>query len=128
MAVNCAVWPGPRDAVAGLIDIDGGGFRVMAADADFVGSPTLVAVTVTVCNEVILEGAVYNPAVLIVPTAGLTDQTTPAVEFVTVAVICCVWPAVRVAETGVTETAMGGTSETAALAPAPGTDAVTVTV
>ncbi len=88
VAVNCTVWPGPRDAVAGLIDIAGGGLRAMAADADLVGSATLVAVTRTDCDEVILEGAVYKPATLTVPKAGFTDQTTPAVEFVTVAVNC----------------------------------------
>ena len=58
---------------------------------DLVGSATLWAVTVTVCDVGILKGAVYRPAEEIVPTDGLMDQVT-AVLLVpkTVAVNCCV--------------------------------------
>ena len=65
--------------------------RDTRAPADLVGSATLWAVTVTVCDVRILDGAVYRPAEEIVPTDGLIDQVT-AVLLVpkTVAVNCCV--------------------------------------
>ena len=44
--------------------------------ADFVGSATLVAFTVTVCELVIEAGAVYRPAAVMLPTTGLIDQVT----------------------------------------------------
>jgi hypothetical protein len=53
-----------------------GATRVTAAVADFVGSATLVAVTVTVCEVVMIAGAVYNPAALIVPRLGVRVQVT----------------------------------------------------
>ncbi len=90
VAVNCAVCPGPTDAEAGVTEIDGGGWSVTVADADRVPSETLVAVTLTVFELVTVAGAVYNPPALMLPTAGAMLQTTPAVEFVTVAVNCCV--------------------------------------
>ena len=43
------------------------------AVADFVGSATLVAVTVTVWALEIEAGAVYRPAALMLPTTGLSD-------------------------------------------------------
>jgi hypothetical protein len=48
--------------------------RLTAALADLVLSATLWAVTVTVCDVRILDGAVYRPAEEITPTAGLIDQ------------------------------------------------------
>jgi hypothetical protein len=48
----------------------------MVALADLVGSATLWAVTVTVCDARTLDGAVYRPAEEIVPTGGLIDQVT----------------------------------------------------
>jgi hypothetical protein len=45
--------------------------------ADFVGSATLVAFSVTVWEFVIEGGAVYRPAAVMLPTAGLSDQVTP---------------------------------------------------
>jgi hypothetical protein len=56
-----------------------------------VGSATLRAITVTVCDVGILDGAVYRPTEEIVPTEGLIDQVT-AVLLVpkTVGVNCCV--------------------------------------
>jgi len=81
------------------------GFTVTVALPDLVGSATLVAVTVTVCEVVTVDGAVYSPAVLRVPTAGLNDQFTAVfVVPVTVAVNCCVCEAVRSAVAGETET------------------------
>ena len=53
-----------------------GATRLTVAVADFVGSATLVAVTVTVCEVVTIAGAVYNPAALIVPTLGVRVQVT----------------------------------------------------
>ena len=41
-----------------------------------VGSLTPVAVTVTVCNAGMNAGAVYKPAAVIDPAAGLRDQVT----------------------------------------------------
>ena len=70
-----------------------GGISVTVADAETVGSAWLVAVTVTVCCEVMLDGAVYKPEELMVPTAGLTDQVTAVLlAFDTVAVNCWVCP------------------------------------
>ena len=46
------------------------------ATADFVGSATLVAVTVTVRELEIEAGAVYRPAKEIAPMDGLRDQVT----------------------------------------------------
>ena len=61
----------------------------MVALADLVGSATLWAIAVTVCDVRMLDGAVYRPAEEIVPTEGLSDQVT-AVLLVpkTVAVNC----------------------------------------
>jgi len=62
-----------------------------AALADLVGSATLWAVTVTVCDVRTLDGAVYRPAEEIVPTDGLMDQVSAALLAPeTVAVNCCV--------------------------------------
>jgi len=59
----------------------------MLAVADLVGSIVLVAVMVTVCEDLMLEGAVYIPFDR-VPTEG-ADQVTLVVELpVTVAVNC----------------------------------------
>ena len=58
--------------------------------ADLVGSATLVAVTVTVWELAIEAGAVYRPAAVRLPTAGLSDQVT-AVLLVLVTVAEKVW-------------------------------------
>ena len=44
--------------------------------ADLVGSATLVAFTVTVWELAIDAGAVYRPAEVMLPTAGLIDHAT----------------------------------------------------
>src|SRR5664280_2052902 len=69
----------------------GGVCRETTPLADLVGSATLWAVTVTVCDVGILDGAVYRPAEEIVPTDGLIDQITAVVLVPrTVGVNCCV--------------------------------------
>jgi hypothetical protein len=70
-----------------------------------VGSATLWAVTATVCDVRILDGAVYRPAEEIVPTSGLIDQFT-AVLLVpkTVAVNGCVPEGARLTVDGMRET------------------------
>jgi hypothetical protein len=73
----------------------------MLAVADLVVSAMLVAVTVTVWDALTGTGAVYKPALLMVPTCGLMDQATAVlVLLATVAVNCCVWPSVRATEVG----------------------------
>lgn len=70
-----------------------------------VASATLVAVTVTVCGLDTVAGAVYSPALVIVPTAGLTDHCTPElVSPVTAAVNCNVCAPNSVADAGPTLT------------------------
>jgi len=57
-ASNCCVCEALTPAVPGVTVIDTAGFNVTVALALFVGSAMLVAVTVTVCALLILEGAV----------------------------------------------------------------------
>ncbi len=61
----------------------------MLALADLVASAALVAVTVTVCADTIVAGAVYSPAAVTLPTplgemlqlsCGLLDPVTVAVN------------------------------------------------
>jgi hypothetical protein len=89
------------------------------AVAVFVVSATLVAVMVTVCEDVIELGAVYNPEGEIVPTGELSDQVT-AVFVVpdTEAVNCWVCDAPRVAEAGLMEIETLEPGVTVRLAPA----------
>ena len=79
-------------AVAGLTVTDTVGVRVTVPLEDFAMSATLVAVTVTICCELIVAGAVYRPVLDMVPTpAGLIDQVTAVLlDPETVAVNCCV--------------------------------------
>src|SRR5690242_7281948 len=62
-AVNCCVLPPWRLAESGvrLTATAAAGLSVTAAVADFVGSATLVALTVTVVAEETVAGAVYRP-------------------------------------------------------------------
>src|SRR5215467_897647 len=117
VAVNCC-WPlAVRVTDTGVTDTATVGVSATVALADLVGSATLVAVMVTVCAEEIVAGAVYNPPVVRVPTDGFILQVTAVLLVpLTVAVNCC-WPlAVRVTDTGVTDTATVGVSATVALA------------
>lgn len=108
VAVNCCVPPWPNVAVVGLIIT--GGLKVTVATEDFVLSATLVAVTVTVCCDATLAGAVYSPAALTLPLpAGLIDQLTLVfADPVTVALNCCVAPCPNVTVAGETLTVTGG--------------------
>jgi hypothetical protein len=91
-----------------------GGVKVTLADPVVTPSATLVAITETVCVEVMLAGAVYRPVLPTVPTPfGLVDQATaifPLDTLATVAVNCCVWDCPRVAVAGATLTVRGGYS------------------
>ena len=78
------------------------GFTVTLADADFVESAWLVAVTVAVVVELTV-GAVNNPALEMVPAEAF--QVTPVfVEPLTLAENCCVFPDESVALVGLIET------------------------
>lgn len=57
-AVNCCVWPAVTVLVAGATDMATGGFSAIVAAPVFVLSAWLVAVTVTVCCDAIVAGAV----------------------------------------------------------------------
>src|SRR5579871_78555 len=58
VAVNCCVCPPDSDAVGGVTETVDGGYRVTVADWVQFGLLTPVAVTVTVCAEVMVAGAV----------------------------------------------------------------------
>jgi len=79
-------------------------FRTVAVPV-FVVSAWLVAVTVTVCCAVMLDGAVYRPAGVIVPVP-VADHVTAALVPVTAAENCCVWLAYREVVAGLTLTPM----------------------
>jgi hypothetical protein len=85
--------------------------------ADWVGSAALWAVTVTVCDVRILDGAVYRPAEEIVPTDGLIDQVT-AVLLVpkTVAVNGCVPAGAKLTVDGLRDTVIAWRSVITAVA------------
>ena len=85
--------------------------------ADLVGSAALRAVTVTVCDVGILDGAVYRPAEEIVPTDGLIDQVT-AVLLVpkTVAVNGCVPAGAKLTVDGLRDTVIAWRSVITAVA------------
>jgi hypothetical protein len=76
-----------------MLVIEGKGTAtVTVAEADLVASAWLVAVTVTDCGLVIVDGAVYKPEELIVPVlVGFIDQLTAVLlVLVTLAANCCV--------------------------------------
>jgi hypothetical protein len=99
-------------AAVGVRETVTGAVIVMLATACLLGSAPLVAVTVTVCWLLSAAGAVYRPALEIVPTAGFTDQVTAIfVVPVTAAVNCCVCPAERLAVAGDTLTVIGAATE-----------------
>ena len=91
--------------------------RDTRAPADLVGSATLWAVTVTVCDVRILDGAVYRPTEEIVPTEGLIDQVT-AVLLVpkSVAVNCCVPKGAKLTVDGLRDTVTAWSSMITAVA------------
>jgi len=82
------------------------GVSVIVAEADFVVSVLLVAVTVAEV-PVITAGAVYTPAEVIVPLEAVHVTPALAPSAVTVVVKVCVAPPIRVTVVGLTETLMG---------------------
>jgi hypothetical protein len=104
----------------------------MAADPLFVGSATLVAVTVTVCAVEIVAGAVYTPVDETEPTDGATDHTTAVLVVPeTAAARLCDCDGVILELGGETSTLIAGTREIVAVADFVGSAtlvAVTVTV
>jgi hypothetical protein len=87
---------------------------VTFADADFVGSVTLVAFTVTVASDGTLVGATNSPLLKIVPHAApaqpapLTVQLTAVFEVPDIIPAnCWVLPAITVATFGLTMIATG---------------------
>jgi hypothetical protein len=58
VAFSCCVWPPYNVAVVGLTLTAIGGSSVIVAEADFVVSAWLVAVTVTIVTLLMLAGAV----------------------------------------------------------------------
>jgi hypothetical protein len=110
-AVNGWAAPAPMLVVDGLTTtLIGEGFRVTVVVPCDVLSAALVATIVTDWTEFMIEGAVYSPAAVIVPTlAGLTLQVTVVfVDPVTDEVNCWVCDGKRLAFPGVTETEIGG--------------------
>ena len=74
-AESCWLCPALSDVSVGVI-VTVTGVNETVALALIVGLLTPVAVTVTVCNAGMSAGAVYKPAAVIDPTAGLRDQVT----------------------------------------------------
>lgn len=100
-ALNCWVWFACKLTLNGLTLTLMVGFNVTTACADFAGSASDVAVTVTACCELIDAGAVYNPLAESVPAAGFIDHVTEVfVDPLTDALNCWVWFADRVTEVG----------------------------
>jgi hypothetical protein len=96
---------------------------VKLAEADLVGSATLVAFTLIAAGEGTLAGATNSPFVEIVPHAAplhpapLTLQVTPVLEFpVTFAANCWAPPAVTVVLLGFTVMTTTGTAFTVSVA------------
>lgn len=117
-AVNCCVWEALRDAVVGLTagDADVVVFRVIVAWAVCEEFAVLVTVSVMVCCEAMVLGAVYTPFV-IVPTEGLSDHVTAVVAVPpSVTLNCADWPPVRDTEEGVIASVVGARRVIVALA------------
>jgi hypothetical protein len=102
VALNCCVAPARMLAVGGVtvIEVTVGALTVIVADADLVGSATLVAVTFATPDV----DAVKRPLAVIEPPVA--DQVTDLFAIVpcTVAVNCCVAPVRREGAAGLTET------------------------
>jgi hypothetical protein len=126
-AENCTVLPVNTEAEVGVI------VRVSAvpvvivifAVPDCVASEIDVAVMVTSAGLGTTAGAVYRPAVEMVPTLRLpptmpfTDQKTPELLFATVAENCCVVLVAIEAVAGVTDTPLEEDDEELDLLPPP---------
>ena len=106
VAVNGCELPPAIDAGTVGESVTDIGVSVIVAVANLLGSDLLVAVTVA-DGVVTGDGAVYTPAGVIEPAE--TCQFTPALaeSLLTVTLKVCVAPPIRVAEPGLTETAIG---------------------
>jgi len=107
-AVNCCVPKFVTVAALGatLTEVDIQDVTVTVAGDDFVESACEVAVTVTCAGFGTVAGAVYSPALEIVPLAAppATLQVTAVFDVpVTVALNCCVLPTGTLAAVGATE-------------------------
>ena len=119
-AANCCDRPMPTVVVDGVTETETGAVTVTPADADLLGSETLVALTATATFGTVL-GAVYRPVLETVPvlepppatpfTAHLTELSAAPT---TVAVNCWDCPTPTVDVGGVIETETGGVTVTAA--------------
>jgi len=90
-ATNCCVWEALRFALPGVTRTETGAVSVTFAVAVLVASATLVAITLTVCDPLTTEGAVYTPDGEMDPIAALSDHVTEALlALLTDAVNCCV--------------------------------------
>jgi hypothetical protein len=104
VALNCCVWFTLNDADVGASVIVTG-MSVMVAVAVLVLSAELVAVSVMVCVEAIVAGAVYNPPLVTVPTFGDNVYVTAVLlDPVTVAVNGCAWLTLNEADVGASVT------------------------
>lgn len=98
----------------GVLETRIGGSTVRVAEADTLGSATLVAVTVVVFS-LLTTGAVNTPLLEIVPWGA--DQVTPFLLLpVTVAWKCWVIPEFIFTVLGVIDTVTGGITDTVAVA------------
>ena len=88
--INCWLCKAANVAEGGVTETLTVGLSVTVALADLLASATLVAVTVMVWELEIEAGAVYRPAAVMLPTAGLSDQST-AVLPVLVTVAAKLW-------------------------------------
>jgi hypothetical protein len=93
------------------------GTSEIVAEALFVASAALVAVTVTLCAVKMVAGAIYKPFAVITPTDGFSAHVTPLFDVPeTLAANVMLCDALRFAAPGDTETTTGGTSDTVATA------------
>ena len=103
VAVSRRVSEGWMAADAGVTDTLTSGLMVSVAVAVLLGFCRLAAVTVTSCDVVMEDGAVYRPLLLIVPIDGLIAHVTAVFDaHATDALSCDVCELVSVAVAGVT--------------------------
>jgi hypothetical protein len=129
LAANCIVCDLDRLTEVGLMVNDAAGTRVIIAVADTVELVKLVAVTMTCCVALMLDGAVYKPVAESVPVLGFMLQVTlvwvAAAPFTT---NCCVCDLDRLTAAGLMVTDAVGIRAILALADLAPLVAVIVTV
>jgi hypothetical protein len=115
VAFNVVDCPPVSEAVVGDT-VTATGTKLTWALTFFVGSAALAAVTVTVCAEAMVAGAVYTPTAK-VPSEGDIDQSTLVLlDPLTVALNVLDCPAVSEAEEGVMLIDTEGVNDTMAVA------------